>query len=196
MYQYAASPQFPANSCQDSNYWVDVVFTAGARAPPRTASLYNGAATPGEIWYPDASPVTLGMKFRSDAAGKVTGMRFWKGDAGNNGTHIALLYSATGQLLAQAPFAGETSSGWQTVMFSSPRRHRGQHDVYRGLVHHLRLFRLAQLFQLARSQQRGPACAAIRVSMDPIWSTSMPVRRSFQPVPGRIRTTGWMCWSR
>jgi hypothetical protein len=119
VYQYAASPQFPANSYQDSNYWVDVVFTAGTPTQ-NTASLYNGAATPGENWYPDSSPVTLGMKFRSDAAGKVTGMRFWKGDAGNNGTHIALLYSSTGQLLAQAPFAGETSTGWQTVMFSSP----------------------------------------------------------------------------
>ena len=94
------------------------MFTAGTPTQ-NTASLYNGAATPGD-WYPDAGPVTLGMKFRSDAAGKVTGMRFWKGDAGNNGTHIALLYSSTGQLLAQAPFAGETSTGSQTVMFSSP----------------------------------------------------------------------------
>jgi hypothetical protein len=131
VYQYATSPQFPASTWQDSNYWVDVVFTAGASTPPppppptpmptpTTLSLYNGAATPGETWYPDANPVTLGMKFRSDAAGMVTGMRFWKGDAGNNGTHIALLYTSGGQLLAQAPFTGETSSGWQTVMFSSP----------------------------------------------------------------------------
>jgi hypothetical protein len=119
VYQYAASPQFPANTWQDSNYWVDVIFTAGTLTQT-TLSLYTGAATPGEPWYPDANPVTLGMKFRSDAAGTVTGMRFWKGAAGNNGTHIALLYSASGQLLGQAPFAGETASGWQTVMFSSP----------------------------------------------------------------------------
>lgn len=122
VYQYAASPQFPASSYQDSNYWVDAVFTAGAGGTPpsqTTVSLYTGDATPGDPWYPDSNPVTLGMKFRSDVAGTVTGMRFWKG-AGNNGTHIALLYSASGQLLAQAPFAAETPSGWQTVTFSSP----------------------------------------------------------------------------
>src|SRR2546427_2086622 len=39
--------------------------------------------------------------------------------AGNNGTHIGLLYSSTGTPLAQATFSGETASGWQQVNFSS-----------------------------------------------------------------------------
>src|SRR2546427_785477 len=39
--------------------------------------------------------------------------------AGNNGTHIGLLYSTTGTPLAQATFSGETASGWQQVSFSS-----------------------------------------------------------------------------
>src|SRR5439155_335919 len=63
--------------------------------------------------------VTVGVKFRSDVSGSVTGIRFYKG-AGNNGTHTGLLYSSTGTALAQATFSGETASGWQQVNFSSP----------------------------------------------------------------------------
>jgi hypothetical protein len=59
------------------------------------------------------------MKFRSDVTGYVTGIRFYKG-AGNNGTHIGLLYSSAGALLAQAMFAAETASGWQLVSLSNP----------------------------------------------------------------------------
>jgi hypothetical protein len=59
------------------------------------------------------------VKFRSDIGGNITGIRFYKG-AGNNGTHIGLLYSSSGSLLAQATFTGETASGWQQVNFSTP----------------------------------------------------------------------------
>ncbi|HEY8734668.1 MAG TPA: DUF4082 domain-containing protein, partial [Puia sp.] len=64
-------------------------------------------------------PLELGVKFRSSAAGSITGVRFYK-TAGNTGTHIGELYSSTGTRLASATFTGETSSGWQSVTFSSP----------------------------------------------------------------------------
>jgi len=73
---------------------------------------------PATPWVADGNPVTLGVKFRSDVSGNVTGIRFYKG-SGNNGSHIGLLYSSTGALLAQATFTGETASGWQQVNFSS-----------------------------------------------------------------------------
>jgi hypothetical protein len=44
--------------------------------------------------------LTLGEKFRSDVSGNVTALRFYKG-AGNNGTHMGLLYNSSGTLLAQ-----------------------------------------------------------------------------------------------
>jgi hypothetical protein len=119
VYAYGGSPTFPANSWQDSNYWVDVVFNPGG-AVPVTLSLWNGPVAPDTAWVADMSPVTLGMKFRSDTTGSVTGIRFWKGSSGDNGTHIAVLYSSTGQVLAQAAFTGETASGWQTATFSAP----------------------------------------------------------------------------
>jgi hypothetical protein len=63
--------------------------------------------------------VELGVKFSSDRAGSITGLRFYKG-TGNTGTHVGSLWSSTGTLLGQATFTNETASGWQQVSFSSP----------------------------------------------------------------------------
>ena len=68
---------------------------------------------------PIASPLTVGVKFRSDVAAYVKGIRFYKG-IGNSGTHVGMLYTSTGTLLAQATFTSETASGWQEVDFPSP----------------------------------------------------------------------------
>ena len=67
----------------------------------------------------DASAVELGVKFRSDSFGIVSGIRFYKA-AANTGTHTGSLWSAGGTRLATATFTNETASGWQEVMFSSP----------------------------------------------------------------------------
>jgi len=64
-------------------------------------------------------PVELGVKFRSDVSGLVTGIRFYKGVL-NTGSHTGSLWSSTGTLLATGTFTNETSSGWQTLTFSSP----------------------------------------------------------------------------
>ncbi len=67
----------------------------------------------------DSNAVELGVKFRSDVAGFITGIRFYKG-TGNTGTHIGNLWTAGGALLARATFGAETASGWQQVNFASP----------------------------------------------------------------------------
>lgn len=103
---------------------------AAGTTASRTLSIVVGvqvAAT--SIWADSAAPanadtgpdsaVTLGVKFRSDVAGYVTGIRFYK-SAGNTGTHVGSLWSSGGTRLAQATFAQETASGWQTVRFSAP----------------------------------------------------------------------------
>jgi len=48
----------------------------------------------------------------------VSAIRFFKG-AGNNGTHIGLLYSSNGTLLARTSAGFETASGWQQLDFSA-----------------------------------------------------------------------------
>jgi hypothetical protein len=76
-------------------------------------------ATPATVDSNDGSSVELGVKFSSEVAGDVTGIRFYKATA-NTGTHIGSLWSSTGTLLASATFTNETASGWQQVYFSSP----------------------------------------------------------------------------
>jgi Domain of unknown function (DUF4082)/Bacterial Ig domain len=67
----------------------------------------------------DGQPIELGVKFQSSQAGFINGVRFYK-TTGNTGTHIGELYATNGTRLATATFSGETTTGWQTVMFSTP----------------------------------------------------------------------------
>jgi hypothetical protein len=83
-------------------------------------SLWDPATTTPSV--PDAadgSAVNLGVKFRSDIDGFITGMRFYKSSS-NVGTHVATLWTLVGSPLATATFTNETPSGWQQVTFSSP----------------------------------------------------------------------------
>jgi Domain of unknown function (DUF4082) len=82
-------------------------------------SIWSGSVTPGTVTDPDTAAVELGVKFRADTSGFITGLRFYKGP-GNTGTHVGHLWTATGTLLATATFTGETASGWQQVSLSSP----------------------------------------------------------------------------
>lgn len=81
-------------------------------------SLYNSNAVPQTSSTPDSNAIEVGVQFRSDVAGQITGIRFYKG-TGNTGTHVGNLWSSTGTLLASATFTGETSTGWQQASFSS-----------------------------------------------------------------------------
>jgi hypothetical protein len=67
----------------------------------------------------DTNPVELGVKFRSDVAGYITGIRFYKG-VNNTGAHVGSLWTSTGTLLARQPFTNETATGWQQTTFSTP----------------------------------------------------------------------------
>ena len=89
----------------------------------------GGGSCPCTIWptsaipgIPDSGPdsaVELGVKFRADISGYITGIRFYKG-VGNTGTHVGNLWASNGSLLANVTFSGESSSGWQQANFSSP----------------------------------------------------------------------------
>jgi hypothetical protein len=93
---------------------------ASAASDPVTpqASIFE-LRTPAVVDGGDASAVDLGVKFTSDVAGAITGIRFYKA-AANTGTHVGALWSSSGQLLAQGTFSGESASGWQTVPFATP----------------------------------------------------------------------------
>ena len=83
-------------------------------------SLFDDSVVPTILQAGDANTsLNLGVKFTPTASGFVSGVQFYKGP-GNTGTHVGSLWSAGGVQLASATFANESTSGWQTVTFSSP----------------------------------------------------------------------------
>ncbi|MCU0735752.1 MAG: DUF4082 domain-containing protein [Methylotetracoccus sp.] len=99
--------------------------TTPATPPPTATSctsnctIWPNNAVPGTASNSDASAVEVGLKFTSDVAGQITGIRFFKGSA-NTGTHVGNLWTANGTNLASATFTNETASGWQQVNFAAP----------------------------------------------------------------------------
>jgi hypothetical protein len=82
-------------------------------------TLWSNSYVPSENAYSWGS-YELGVKFRADLNGTVTGVRFYKQSWMNGWTHVGHLWSSSGALLATATFNNETYSGWQQVSFSSP----------------------------------------------------------------------------
>jgi hypothetical protein len=78
-----------------------------------------GSTVPATPAANDAAATELGLQFSPTADGFISGVRFYKG-AGNGGTHVGSLWSSSGQRLAQATFANETATGWQSVTFATP----------------------------------------------------------------------------
>jgi hypothetical protein len=120
VYLYHGTSAFPTNTYNAANYWVDVVFV---EAPPPVqtcpCTIWSSTAVPTIIDDGAGGAVELGVKFRADSDGVITGIRFYKSSM-NTGAHVGNLWSSTGTNLATATFTSETASGWQQVDFSSP----------------------------------------------------------------------------
>src|SRR5262249_25672020 len=104
-------------------------FTTGpAPAPPpiTTHKIWPSDPTPQNPIGSSSTPTEVGLKFRSGAAGFITGVRFYKGNATNGGPHVGHLWVPnetppnTGMLLGSATFINETASGWQEARFPAP----------------------------------------------------------------------------
>jgi hypothetical protein len=96
--------------------------TAGGTTTCSTATPCTllGSRTPAIANVADNGPLTIGVRFSSSVSGWVTGVRFYKGNGANGGTHIGGLWTTSGAQLASATFQSETASGWQTVSFGAP----------------------------------------------------------------------------
>src|SRR5262249_24785262 len=81
--------------------------------------IWSSSATPVAADDPDTSSTEVGVKFRSDVAGTITGIRFYNGPT-NTGTPVGSLWSGAGTLLATVTFSNESASGSQQATFSSP----------------------------------------------------------------------------
>jgi hypothetical protein len=89
-------------------------------APENVMVFWPGAVTPDEMQANDPDSVELGMKFYTDMAGTINGVRFYKGGSDNSGPHTGTLWTSAGKKLASVSFASETASGWQTAYFATP----------------------------------------------------------------------------
>lgn len=81
--------------------------------------ILNDSTAPTVLQAADQNAVTLGVRFSADTVGTVTGVKFYKGP-NNTGSHTGALWSSAGAKLAEGTFAGESASGWQTLIFSEP----------------------------------------------------------------------------
>jgi len=82
-------------------------------------TIWPSTTVPAAIDNGASGPLELGVSFKSDVSGTITGIRFYKSSA-NTGTHVGRLWGPTGALLASVTFTGETASGWQQANFSTP----------------------------------------------------------------------------
>ena len=82
-------------------------------------SIWSNTTVPGLVDGGPDSAVELGVKFKSDVAGTMKGIRFYKA-AANTGVHIGNLWTSNGTRLATATFMSETASGWQQALFATP----------------------------------------------------------------------------
>src|SRR5215210_1368954 len=91
---------------------------AQAQGPGCPCTLYDATDAPLGDAAHDAA-LEVGVKLRSDEDGYITAVRFYT-QPSNTGTHVGHVWSASGQLLAQAEFTNETLSGWQQAELASP----------------------------------------------------------------------------
>src|SRR3954453_9268666 len=74
---------------------------AGDPVLNRSYSLWSSSTVPGTVTDPDRRAVELGLKFTSDQAGTVLGVRFYKSRT-NTGVHTGSLWTINGARLATA----------------------------------------------------------------------------------------------
>ena len=94
-------------------------FTVEETASPLVFTVWPDTTVPTIPSASDPDAIELGVKFRANVDGFVTGVRFYKG-AANTGIHVGKLWSSSGALLASATFTNESASGWQQVEFATP----------------------------------------------------------------------------
>jgi len=97
-----------------------IAVTVTAPAPPTCpCTAWDAGTVPGTPDGGDGNALEVGVRFKSDVDGFISGVRYYK-SAANIGAHLGKLYTNTGEPKASDAFTGETASGWQEVTFTTP----------------------------------------------------------------------------
>ncbi|WP_297626896.1 DUF4082 domain-containing protein [Nocardioides sp.] len=128
--------------------------------PPATpgvcpCTLFDENEAPTVLEATDGSPVTVGTRFTTTQNGMITGVRFYKSQA-NTGSHVGTLWNAAGTALASGTFTGESTAGWQELMFAQPVSVNQATDYIVSYHSPTGLFSHTTNGFLAENQSRGP----------------------------------------
>nr|WP_262927107.1 DUF4082 domain-containing protein [Rhizobium herbae] len=94
-------------------------FNITASTAQTTYSLFSASNTPAQTNLNDGQQLEVGVKFQSNVAGDITGIKFYR-SASDTGQNVVDLWTTAGTRLATATFTNTAASGWQTVNFASP----------------------------------------------------------------------------
>jgi hypothetical protein len=92
------------------------VFDAGGQCP---CTVWPDVAPSSATDANDPSNNNIGVQFTANAAGSISGIRFFK-EPDDTGSHTGYLWSAGGALLASGTFTGESTTGWEQLTFATP----------------------------------------------------------------------------
>ena len=134
---------------------LSLVWAVGsADAATCPCTIWPGSTTPAVAAATnDSGAVELGVKFRANVDGSITGIRFYKG-ATNTGTHVGSLWSSTGTSPRQRHLHRGDSLWLAASQFRHPGGHHGKHHL-RGLLPYQRgqLCLQPELFRRRRDQR-------------------------------------------
>lgn len=119
------SYQIRTRAVDDSGNIGAVTTSNTVRAGAGTQCPCSIFTAPGASWAPkvanqaDTKSVEVGMRFRANRDGLVTGVKFYKGSL-NTGKHEVSVWSTNGDRIGAGIAINESSSGWQTVKLGEP----------------------------------------------------------------------------
>ena len=158
-----------------------------ARAPAPRVERRLRQACPCSIWNDcrhrprstnDTSAVELGVKFRSDVAGYITGIRFYKGPD-NTGTHVGHLWTGRRHAARRGDLHRRDRLRLAAGRLRRPGRDHGQHDLRRLLPRaERRLRRRPTATSPARASTARRCTRSPTASTAPTASTSTAPRAS------------------
>ena len=146
----------------------------------------------------DTSAVELGVKFRSDRDGYITGIRFYKGTTNTGHPRRQSLDGRRDARSASVTFANETASGWQQATFASPIAITANTVYVASYYAPVGRYAVnAQLLHAARRQRAAPRARELRRA--PTASIAYgATQRSSRTSRTTRATTGstWSSWTR
>jgi hypothetical protein len=128
-----------ADQTQHTNQTQPTSTAASANARTASYSFYDNTIAPANSnSTTDPNPVEVGMKFKSSQKGKITSLRFYRGQADLGANFTVSLWNATGGLLAVStnnnntgsPISGLDRAGWYTVDLGTRAASINANEIY------------------------------------------------------------------